>query len=213
VKIRKTPLFRFVVLIPHRDCRPFLRDYSRRLFAAGLPGAYSFPPVVPLALVSRPCTPGELVLLAHSLREITMTGGRDGRIRTGRPLARASIFFPGKKAPPGAGDAGAPELWGLSLELGEASGEESSPPGLTLPPGALPGDLVRGEFPLPVLGAALIGPAAPDRELAAAVPPPPPFFFRAAAVANMVFSPLGGEPGCSWEWKTGNPRWLPSPRG
>jgi hypothetical protein len=197
VKIRRAQRFRFVVLIPHRDCRRFLRDYRRRLFAAGLPGAYSFPPVAPLALVSRPCTPGELAFLSRSLREITMTGGRDGRIRGGRPLACPGIF-----------GVPAPDLWGLTLELGIPPG-----PGLTLPPGALSEDLVRRKFPAPILGAALIGPGASNRELAAAVPLPPPFFFRAAAVANMVFSPLGEEPGYSWEWETGKLRWLPSPKG
>jgi hypothetical protein len=39
-----------------------------------------------------------------------------------------------------------------------------------------------------------------------------PFSFRAAAVANMILSPLGsGEEGYSFTWKTGEPHWLPRP--
>ncbi|MDR3145901.1 MAG: hypothetical protein LBU21_06460, partial [Treponema sp.] len=83
MKIRNSPFLRFVVLIPHRDSQRALWEYRRRLFAAGLDGAWSFPALAPLALVSRPCDPGELKALARSLRDLTLSGGGDGRIDAG----------------------------------------------------------------------------------------------------------------------------------
>jgi hypothetical protein len=84
-----------------------------------------------------------------------------------------------------------------------------------------------GGFPLLILCAALIKPGeggsgAPesggvygaDRAGRAlpAVHDLLPFSFRAAAVANMILSPLGsGEGGYSFAWKIGERRWLPGP--
>jgi len=60
---------RLLLLIPHRDCLGVLRDYRRRLFAWGLPGAWSFPEALPLACLSRALTGAELRALARRLRE------------------------------------------------------------------------------------------------------------------------------------------------
>jgi hypothetical protein len=201
VKIRPPPPLRFVVLLPHRDTQGFLRDYRRRLFAAGVDGAYSFPPAAPLALVSRPCRPGELRALAFSLRGLTLAEGGGGRIRA---AGGAAVECPGDPGGPDQGFA----LWGLSLRTG-----------LPLNAGPLlPPDALVFPFPAPVLCAALLGragPGNPGRDIAEAVPLPPAFFFRAASVANLIWSPLTGETGTrpgrdySRTWKTGKPCWLP----
>jgi hypothetical protein len=194
--IMKTPLRgfpeqRFVVLLPHRDAGKVLRDYRRRLFATGFPGAFSFPAAAPLALVSRPFTAGELRDLAHALRQAGIEGGRDGTFTAGPP---GSLPFPGEAAP----------FAGLSL-FG---------PVLDLVPRDLPFPAIRRPFSALILCGALVsrGEEAPLREGAAALGP---LSFRAAAVANLVIRPLGEpgpDPAYSFEWKTGRPSWLPAYR-
>jgi hypothetical protein len=170
---------RFIVLIPHRDTGGPLRALRRDLFAAGIAGAFSFPPLAPVALVSRPFTVPELRGLARTLREASLAGGRDGTISAGEP---ASLTCPGGLS-----------LYGPVLDLGVPE----------LPPGAV------FRFPFLAICAALIGKG--DK---AGLPHPfKAFSFRAAAVANMILTPLDcGEPGYSYRWQIGIPRWLPSPR-
>jgi hypothetical protein len=186
MKIHESPLFRFAVLVPHRDCLKALRDYRRSLFAAGFPGAYSFPPVVPLALVSRPCTPGELRNLSASLRKISLSGDADGTFHTGEGTAA--------ECP------GGPVLWGPALDIRLSS--------LPFPPP----DALNFRFPAPVLAAAIIGPrtgTAVTDDAPAAPPPVPRLSFRAAAVSNMILKPLpGGE--YSFIWEIEKLYWLPS---
>jgi hypothetical protein len=174
---------RFVVLLPHRDAGKILRDYRRRLFAAGFPGAFSFPAAAPLALVSRPLSAGELRDLARALRQASIEGGRDGTFTAG-PLG--SLAFP-KAAAPFAGLS----LFGLVLD----------PPPQAPVPDARP-------FPALILCGALVPEGA-----SAPAPVPGALSFRAAAVANLVIRPLdlppGPEPAYSFEWKTGRPYWLP----
>ncbi|MDR2943417.1 MAG: hypothetical protein LBV17_12610 [Treponema sp.] len=67
MKIENLPLF--LVLVPHRDTRLVLRNYSAELFKAGLTGAYTFPGVAPLASLSRPLNKQELKNIAHEFRK------------------------------------------------------------------------------------------------------------------------------------------------
>lgn len=202
VKIHNPPFFRFVVLIPHRDSQRVLGDYRRRLFAAGFDGAWSFPAMAPLALVSRPCDPGELKTLAYSLRNLTLSEGGDGSIGAG---PGAMVECPG-----GSGASGRSfSLWGLSLRA-----RLPLDAGPFIPPEAL----VR-PFPAPVLCAALLYPAEEESFAGNPVmglPSAPVFSFRAASVANLIWRPLRPEnrTGDSWGfsalWETGKARWLPS---
>jgi hypothetical protein len=175
---------RFLVLIPHRDAGRVLREYRRRLFAAGFWGAWSFPGLVPLAPLSRPLPEGELKTLARRFREASLEGGRGGWFRFGRAEA---LPLPGQ-APGGL------SLYGPLLDLSLPA---------AFPRLVLAAALVKGDPA--ALPAAL--PAAPP------MPEPPPLAFRAAAVANMVLRPLpGGDRDFSFEWRLGKPVWLPALR-
>jgi hypothetical protein len=184
VNTRRGTKLRFLALIPHRDARRLLRDWSARLFAAGMSGAWAFPWAAPLALLSRPLGPGELRDAAFALREANRAG--DGKFRGGAPETLPLPDFP--------------SVYGLSLNLVF--------PGLG---GSAAGALVR---PLaPVLGAALTGgpeqyPGPPDP-----LPPPPETAFRAAALACLICRsrPLGSGALVA-EWKIGRARWLPAVR-
>jgi hypothetical protein len=167
-------------------------------------GAWSFPAVAPLALVSRPCDPAELKALAHSLRELTLSGGGGGRIDAG---PGALLECPGGPGGPGGGRPFG--LWGLSLRAG-----------LPLDAGPfIPPEALVYPFPAPVLCTALTEPAGGEisgGDGGKTLPPPPVFFFRAASVANLIRRPLslencGGDTrGFSALWETGRVRWLPS---
>ncbi|MDR0568496.1 MAG: hypothetical protein LBG87_04755 [Spirochaetaceae bacterium] len=95
---------RFAVLIPHRDVEALAEGYKKRLFRAGLLGAYSFPVAAPLGIVSRPLTEAELKALACSVRALTCAEGRDGKITLGEPHI---LPYPD----------GGPRLFGLRLDL------------------------------------------------------------------------------------------------
>jgi len=64
----------FLVLVPHRDVRLVLRNYSSLLFKAGVEGAYHFPWVAPLAALSKPFSVDELKIYARFLREAVGEG-------------------------------------------------------------------------------------------------------------------------------------------
>ena len=59
----------FLVLVPHRDVRLVLRNYSSSLFRAGFSGAFCFPWAAPLAAVSRALDDAELKNFTRVLRE------------------------------------------------------------------------------------------------------------------------------------------------
>jgi len=59
----------FLVLVPHRDIRLVLRNYSADLFKAGFAGAYHFPWAAPVASLSRALDDAELKNCARVLRE------------------------------------------------------------------------------------------------------------------------------------------------
>jgi hypothetical protein len=185
-----------------------LRAWSGALFAAGVYGAWSFPWAAPLAILSRPLSAGELKHCARALREQSLAGSNDGKIKTG-PAACAA--FP-------AGCFGAAEgsaaLFGPVFDIAVPSG---------LFPARVSGKIIR-RFSPPVLGSALVWGSAPAQN---ALPGPPELSFRAAALANMIFRPLGAGDGggdisiggadtqigdCSFEWKIGKLYWLPPVR-
>jgi hypothetical protein len=182
-------ILRFLVLVPHRDTVKLLRGYSRLLFRAGVIGAFSFPAVAPLALVSRPCTGEELMEVARALRQASLAGERGGKFTGGAPTA---VPFPDI----------AEGLSGLSV-FGPVLDPTLSDP--ALPDMALPGLVYP--FPALILCTALV--AGGNYPL-----PPGAFSFRAAAVANMVLRPLdiSGKDVYSFEWRIGRLRWLPGIR-
>jgi hypothetical protein len=203
--------FRLLVLIPHRDARLPLRSYSGALFSAGFYGAWSFPWVAPLALLSRPFTAGELKHCACALRGQSLAGGRDGKIKTG-PAARA--VFPLSCTGKERGEAA---VLGPTLDI-------------VLPDAAFTAEAavkIRYRFSPLVLGAALTWSSG------SAPPETPVLSFRAAALANMIYRPLPDaeagvssddslrdagpqdaafEGAYSFEWKIGKSIWLPSIR-
>jgi hypothetical protein len=227
----------FIVLLPHRDSLGPIRTLKNRLFAAGFLGAFSFPAAAPLALTARPFTGEELRALAADLRKAAAVpagsaggddhkdgggkddGGKRGKDRRGLITAgdmASCSFFSGREGSPGGTEFA---LYG---------------PRLDLPVPALDGEGIRFRFPALILCAALIrrpDAHAPSNLRFALAPgffiPPDaeaddsaacaagllPFSFRAAAAANMILIPLdSGEPGYSFEWKIGLPRWLPAVR-
>jgi len=172
---------KLLVLVPHRDTRLPLRAWSRALLAAGLPGAWSFPRVAPLAVAERPLSAAELADLARALREQARAPG--GRFAAG----------PTALAPLPQGPFGGPVFaFGPSLNA-------------ALPCG-LAEDGLRPVLPV-VLGAALVAGPPPEGLPA----PPPLFFRAAALavmrVRRLPGENAGGIP--SVEWLLESPRWLP----
>lgn len=176
--------FNFVVLIPHRDSAQALEPYSRKLFRAGFAGAYSFPNVAPLALVSRACSRSELKALALSQRNLSASG-QDGKLWA---LSPQTVSCPSP----------ALTLFGPLLDT-------------PVPvPETFPADVALYCFPRLILCAALLGPDDEALTRQAILPEltiPP---FRAAMLTNMILSPLdSGAPAYSFAWQFGEPVWLP----
>ena len=73
-----------LALVPHRDVRISLRAWSASLFSSGVPGAWSFPWVMPIATLKRPLSGAELKSRALMLRRAIELSG--GKLTTG-PLA------------------------------------------------------------------------------------------------------------------------------
>jgi hypothetical protein len=207
---RRSGLLRFAVLVPHRDSRRLVETRRPSLFAAGFLGAWSFPAAAPLALLARSLTASELKALAVFLREASRAGGRDGRITAGEA---AEVPCPGA-------DSGLKEnvknglrFRGPVLDLPVPAWEDICSPNRTPPQTNLQAenqpDTVYTPFPSVVLCAALTPGGLPPGSL----PVLPVFSFRAAAVANLVISPLAlGTPGYSFRWKIGRLFWLPKTR-
>ena len=188
---------RLLVLVPHRDARLPLRAWSASLFAAGLPGAWSFPWVAPLACLKRPLSTAELKSLARVLRR-EVIAQKDLTRRHGEQGEFKFLFSPCTLC---------------SLCLCEMKGEKMSILGPSLSielsddffmPAA---EAVDCRISPLVLGAALAHSPLPD-----GLPPPPQVSFRAAALANMDcrFLPVDGrEDGYFFEWEIGPLHWLP----
>ncbi|GHU09710.1 hypothetical protein FACS1894151_08030 [Spirochaetia bacterium] len=177
-------MLRLVSLVPHRDYLQPLPAIKDALFSAGFPGAYSFPPVVPLALVSRPFSPDELKVIAASLRHAMNENVSNGKFT--------------------------PAEMGVSSAGGKLDGLSVFGPVLNIPAAEnwFPAQCnaeVTAFFDRFVLACALLSPLAPENAPQFQVTP-----FRSAAIANLVLEPLGcGDPRYSFSWKTGKLHWLP----
>ncbi|MDR3130782.1 MAG: hypothetical protein LBU18_04480 [Treponema sp.] len=179
---RRNPgLLRFLVLVPHRDSRRLLEARRSTLFAAGFLGSWSFPAAAPLARLTRPMTASKLKAIAASLRDATLSGGRDGKIAARAP---AVVQCPGI-------DIGL-HFWGPVLDL------------------PVPTEQTDMDY-LPFSAAVLCAALTPDGLSASlSLPSLPAFSFRAAAVANITLIPLNqGAAGYSFRWRIGPLFWLP----
>jgi hypothetical protein len=177
-------MLRLIVLIPHRDYAKLLEAYKKGLFSAGIIRACSFPMLAPLATVSRAFKKEELKDLACALRKLSAKHGREGKI-TAKKLG--VLTYPPENL----------SLIGLELDL--------QAPDLTH-------EALIQRFPSLLLCAGLVSQGDLPRlqEKQASAPLPPPSFFRAAMIANMVLRQLdAGAAGYSFEWKIGEPVWLP----
>jgi hypothetical protein len=186
----KTHRRRLLVLVPHRDARRRLQAWSGRLFSAGYCGAWSFPGVSPLAILSGPLSPAELKKIAIVIRE------RNGKITGGGP---AQTAFPSEFRP--ARHTGTElSVFGpaLDLDIPDTAFAEVK-------------DRILYRFSPLVVGAAVVsGPEAnivEHHERDAAIPPE--LSFRAAALANMIFEALPSAPESSFIWKIDALHWLP----
>jgi hypothetical protein len=203
---RKKEVYHFIIIVPHRDSLKLLEDYRAKLFAAGFPGAWSFPTAAPLASVSRPFSGDELKGLGRNIR--LLPTGNDGKILC---EGNACVKFTTEKTKPrsyteeerrrpltGAlrhGDRKDISFFGseLSLHIEESLFNQTARA------------KILNIYSPPVLCAAL---------LASKESPPseegPVISFRAASLANMVMRPLeSGVSGYSFEWKIGPLVWLP----
>ncbi|MDR2618422.1 MAG: hypothetical protein LBC62_06085 [Treponema sp.] len=167
-----------------------MEEYRRKLFSAGMAGAYSFPAAAPLAEVSRPYSEEELKALARDLRELSVLDCRDGKFHT---AGTGRVPWD---------HAGSPDIFGLKLEF-TARGHQADTAFSAASLRGLRNAKVRFVFSECILCAGL-GPGSGD------LPEAPCFSFRAAKLANLAVRPLdSGEGGYSFEWKTGTPVWLP----
>jgi len=191
---------RLLVLVPHRDVRLPLRSWSGELFAAGIPGAWSFPRVAPLAALTRALSADELKSMARALRERLRESG--GVFRAGPPALAPLPFAPDGKPVFAFGPVLEPAGQDALFAFGPApenSARDAFFGGRVSP--------VRRITPA-VLGAALLHGPPP-----AGFPEPPRVSFRASALAVARFRPLyagnrSGD-GLSLEWEIGKLYWLP----
>jgi hypothetical protein len=193
VKSHNGELLRFAVLVPHRDIRPVLYSFRRRIFAAGVLGAYSFPPVVPLSLLERPLEDPELKALAMSLRALSLEAG-------------SGVFSADAAGPPLLiSGPGGFNFWGFPLNI-----PVPSLPGAPFPHAA-------------ICAAAAGKDPGIEREFFLKTEVSPLLRFRAAAAANLAvrFFPGGGHPPdgentppyLSSRWRIGEPHWLKKVNG
>ncbi|MDR1446300.1 MAG: hypothetical protein LBI90_05320 [Treponema sp.] len=187
----KTPgkrYLRLLVLLPHRDTRRELEVWSAKLFAGGFDGAWSFPHVCPLAILSRPFSRDERKEAARRFREIVCAGDKfhSGPVEVLNLADGLSVFGPE-----------------MTLDLSEDLKKMKD--ALNINSGA--GKILR-IAPRFVLGCGLAGKE--DSIAGKAIPGLPSLHFRTAALANMSLDPLEGE--FSFRWEIGELSWLPSAR-
>jgi len=180
-----------LVLVPHRDTRLVLRKWSADLFRAGFCGAYSFPWVAPLALLSRPLGAEELKSSAGFMREESMRANKGKIIATG--LCSAAIPAPHCAR----GEAADAAILGpcINVELPHSAFIESA------------GEKVISLFSPQIIGACLLLPGEDNLIESAALPPPPQLSFRAAALANMSWLTMRAND--SYKWEIEKLSWLP----
>ena len=182
-------IFRFVILVPHRDIQGLLEKMGKELFSLGLLGAHSFPRAAPLLRVSKALSREELKDFARNIRELTKKN--DGKITSAQ---HTYVNF-----------TGALSFYGPQTDL---YFDES------IFPESLKGKILDLLSP-PILCTAITGrksaPKAPGESPGAA--PMTAFSalsFRAGALANLSIRALAsGEAGYSYEWKMGPLHWLP----
>ena len=180
-------IFRFVILIPHRDVRGLLEKMRAKLFSAGFYGAYSFPPAAPLLRVSRPFSREELKEFARNIR--STVNENKGKILSSAP---AAIHCPG-----------ALSFFGPRLNL---------PVDEVIIPRPAETKILQRLSP-PLLCAALVqaeNDPVPETVIASDAAA---LSFRAGALANLSIRPLrpldGEETAYSFEWKIGPAVWMP----
>ena len=186
-------ILRLLVLVPHRDTRLPLRSWSADLFAAGLPGAWSFPWIAPLAALKRSLSDEELKILARELRQEMHIAGPSraaDQFRTGEPLIAAL---------PAGFSAKGLSVYGPSLNI----------PRLCLPPNALECLIMPPLLGAALLGDALLGDTLLQGPMPKQLPAPSPLSFRAAALANMRIRALQPDNGYSFQWQIGKLHLLP----
>ena len=189
----KAKILRFIILSPHRDALKPFNDYRQALFSAGLEGAFSFPLASLLAQVSRPFSPPELKELACKIRRLTIE--REGKIRGGEDAVSecpGSVF-------PGIGRGGL-SFYGPALDI--PVNDEAFP--------STAKDKLLHVMSPALLCVALAGHENEGIKLVEKTEKPA-LVFRAASLANLAIRPLApGEWAYSFEWKTGEPVWLPA---
>jgi hypothetical protein len=171
-----------------------LQAWSGTLFAQGVCGAWSFPQVLPLAVVSKFFSGEELNTLARILRDTSIADGRDGMFCTGN--AGTSLLSKSDKE---SGNCSTTvTIYGSALNTNLTDLVFS---------GTAAEKVLCRPFPS-VIGTAILD---KNKELPPVIPPVPQISFRAAAVANMLYTPMEtGDFSCSYKWKIGKLHWLPS---
>ncbi|MDR0513428.1 MAG: hypothetical protein LBG93_10100, partial [Treponema sp.] len=138
----KREVFRYIILVPHRDSLKPFADYRRRLFAAGFSGAHSFPLAAPLACVSRRFSENELKELSVNIRKLTensngkISGGANGIVH----CSKSGLSFFGSR---------------FDVFLQEAYESSLSQPGENIVPKTAAAKIIS-VFPTPVLCASLL---------------------------------------------------------
>jgi hypothetical protein len=198
MKTDRAGSFLFAVLVPHRNAIFFIEKFRQQIFALGLDGAFSFPAVAPLALLSRPLRGEELKTAAVEMRKL-LGGGKF--VLSALP----------EKSPLGGSP---PELPAVSCCTGSPEKLSFFGPCLDMPFPPLPESAVLARWKKPFLAPAVLGSG--DVEcvyaLADKLPSPPELSFRAAALANLAVYPAGnGEAEYSYAWELGRLYWLPNP--
>jgi hypothetical protein len=172
----------FLVLVPHRDIRRPLRAFSASLFSAGLPGAWSFPWVMPIAALNRPLSGAELKSRALMARRAIELSG--GKITTG-PSAVAAL-------------SDNVSVFGLSVNIALQNSFF-----------AFEDNAVLHRISPPVIGCSLCQDALPPP---AGCPAPCLSFRAAALANmtfHPLHSHNGARNGLSFEWEIGKLYWLP----
>lgn len=185
---------RFVVLIPHQNNLACFAAYRRRLFSAGVLGAFSLPAVAPLACVDAPLAHAELKMIAHAIRNAS---ARDKGIICGSECVRLCC-------------ADSLAIAGITLSIAPsifASSKASEASGVAL----------KNPFAKIVLCAAVINDDGAKKSGGLAKSETPFFLppcpaehkvsFKTAAVANMIIRVKGD---FAFEWSIGRLFWLPS---
>lgn len=193
----KKPAAEFLVLLPHRDCIKTFENFRQTLFAAGFCGAYSFPPVALLALLSDPLNIDEIRFFAGEIRNLSLKN--EGKLKT---TGCVQSGFPNNTL------FEACAFYGPALDFTVAETLRVN-------------KKVIHAFPVPLLCASVLGPD--DTHIIEKIsalncaPILEPFSFRAAQLANLSIRQFysGREANrntaaYSYEWRFGSSCWLPA---